>query len=159
MIWAQHLNTFTVTSKRHYFRLYVAPPSPFSRVRRRLNSQDYLPRHKAWKHGVRCSWQVSTFACFFMRSVVDAWPWLTCVPFTLSIKVFDFGLSKELHPDQKDNDGTYALTGVTGSTRYEWNGAVCPLGRSVSQSLLIVTPDIWHRRFLKRSNIIYPAMQ
>mmetsp|Transcript_20178 Transcript_20178/g.26017 ORF Transcript_20178/g.26017 Transcript_20178/m.26017 type:complete len:399 (-) Transcript_20178:220-1416(-) len=34
------------------------------------------------------------------------------------VKIFDFGLAKELHPDKVDADGTYKLTGDTGSPRY-----------------------------------------
>lgn len=34
------------------------------------------------------------------------------------IKIFDFGLAKELHPDEKMDDGLYKLTGDTGSPRY-----------------------------------------
>mmetsp|Transcript_11789 Transcript_11789/g.34614 ORF Transcript_11789/g.34614 Transcript_11789/m.34614 type:complete len:513 (-) Transcript_11789:187-1725(-) len=34
------------------------------------------------------------------------------------IKVFDFGLCKELTPKLKNKDGTYDLTGMTGSRRY-----------------------------------------
>mmetsp|Transcript_12557 Transcript_12557/g.24102 ORF Transcript_12557/g.24102 Transcript_12557/m.24102 type:complete len:402 (-) Transcript_12557:121-1326(-) len=34
------------------------------------------------------------------------------------IKIFDFGLAKELHENQKDKDGLYKLTGDTGSPRY-----------------------------------------
>mmetsp|Transcript_36766 Transcript_36766/g.54014 ORF Transcript_36766/g.54014 Transcript_36766/m.54014 type:complete len:390 (-) Transcript_36766:127-1296(-) len=34
------------------------------------------------------------------------------------VKIFDFGLAKELHPEDKLADGTYKLTGVTGSLRY-----------------------------------------
>ena len=36
----------------------------------------------------------------------------------LSIKVFDFGLSKEINEDLSLGDGTYKLTGQTGSIRY-----------------------------------------
>jgi serine/threonine protein kinase len=36
----------------------------------------------------------------------------------LSIKVFDFGLSKEISEDLSLGDGTYKLTGETGSIRY-----------------------------------------
>ena len=35
-----------------------------------------------------------------------------------SIKVFDFGLSKEINEDLSHGDGTYKLTGHTGSMRY-----------------------------------------
>jgi len=35
-----------------------------------------------------------------------------------SVKVFDFGLSKEIHPSMAVGDGTYKLTGYTGSIRY-----------------------------------------
>lgn len=35
-----------------------------------------------------------------------------------SIKVFDFGLSKEIHKSMAVGDGTYKLTGYTGSIRY-----------------------------------------
>ena len=35
-----------------------------------------------------------------------------------SIKVFDFGLAKELHEKDKLADGTFKLTAATGSTRY-----------------------------------------
>jgi serine/threonine protein kinase len=34
------------------------------------------------------------------------------------IKIFDFGLAKELHEDQKLDNGLYKLTGDTGSPRY-----------------------------------------
>lgn len=34
------------------------------------------------------------------------------------IKVFDFGLAKELHPEDKMENGLYKLTGDTGSPRY-----------------------------------------
>ena len=40
-------------------------------------------------------------------------------PFYFSIKVFDFGLSKEVHESMAVlGDGTYKLTGYTGSLRY-----------------------------------------
>jgi serine/threonine protein kinase len=35
-----------------------------------------------------------------------------------SIKLFDFGLSKEISEDLAVGDGTYKLTGYTGSIRY-----------------------------------------
>lgn len=34
------------------------------------------------------------------------------------VKLFDFGLAKELHPDQKSSNGAYSLTPCTGSRRY-----------------------------------------
>jgi len=34
------------------------------------------------------------------------------------VKIFDFGLAKELHPQAKLPDGNYKLTGYTGSLRY-----------------------------------------
>ena len=34
------------------------------------------------------------------------------------VKVFDFGLAKELYDDQKKEDGLYNLTAMTGSPRY-----------------------------------------
>jgi serine/threonine protein kinase len=34
------------------------------------------------------------------------------------VKIFDFGLAKEFQPDTVDKDGTYKLTGDTGSPRY-----------------------------------------
>mmetsp|Transcript_9701 Transcript_9701/g.15018 ORF Transcript_9701/g.15018 Transcript_9701/m.15018 type:complete len:456 (+) Transcript_9701:41-1408(+) len=34
------------------------------------------------------------------------------------VKLFDFGLAKELHPENERSDGTYKLSGVTGSLRY-----------------------------------------
>ena len=34
------------------------------------------------------------------------------------VKIFDFGLCREFDPSQVDKDGTYKLTGDTGSTRY-----------------------------------------
>jgi len=34
------------------------------------------------------------------------------------VKIFDFGLAKELHPEMKLDDGTFKLTGDTGSPRY-----------------------------------------
>ena len=34
------------------------------------------------------------------------------------LKLFDFGLAKRLHPDDRNADGTYNLTGNTGSLRY-----------------------------------------
>lgn len=34
------------------------------------------------------------------------------------IKLFDFGLAKELHDEDKDAEGLYKLTGVTGSPIY-----------------------------------------
>jgi len=33
-------------------------------------------------------------------------------------KIFDFGLAKQLHPEKKLSDGTYKLTGFTGSIKY-----------------------------------------
>jgi hypothetical protein len=37
---------------------------------------------------------------------------------TGDIKLFDFGLAKELHPSKRLPDGTYNLTNDTGSPRY-----------------------------------------
>lgn len=34
------------------------------------------------------------------------------------IKLFDFGLAKEVHSEDKDENGLYKLTGMTGSPRY-----------------------------------------
>jgi serine/threonine protein kinase len=34
------------------------------------------------------------------------------------VKIFDFGLAKELDPNRMLEDGTYNLTGDTGSLRY-----------------------------------------
>eukprot|EP00559_Dactyliosolen_fragilissimus_P006385 CAMPEP_0184858022 /NCGR_PEP_ID=MMETSP0580-20130426/3149_1 /TAXON_ID=1118495 /ORGANISM="Dactyliosolen fragilissimus" /LENGTH=378 /DNA_ID=CAMNT_0027353939 /DNA_START=118 /DNA_END=1254 /DNA_ORIENTATION=+ len=34
------------------------------------------------------------------------------------VKIFDFGLAKQLPPEEKFSDGTYSLTGETGSMRY-----------------------------------------
>ena len=34
------------------------------------------------------------------------------------VKLFDFGLAKEVHPKNKDSDGYYKLTAMTGSPRY-----------------------------------------
>jgi serine/threonine protein kinase len=34
------------------------------------------------------------------------------------VKIFDFGLCREFDPSRADKDGTYKLTGDTGSTRY-----------------------------------------
>jgi len=34
------------------------------------------------------------------------------------VKIFDFGLAKEVDPDQRLEDGTYKLTADTGSLRY-----------------------------------------
>eukprot|EP00543_Licmophora_paradoxa_P018116 CAMPEP_0202477130 /NCGR_PEP_ID=MMETSP1360-20130828/93784_1 /ASSEMBLY_ACC=CAM_ASM_000848 /TAXON_ID=515479 /ORGANISM="Licmophora paradoxa, Strain CCMP2313" /LENGTH=320 /DNA_ID=CAMNT_0049104365 /DNA_START=36 /DNA_END=995 /DNA_ORIENTATION=+ len=34
------------------------------------------------------------------------------------VKIFDFGLAKEISPDSQSKDGTYNLTGDTGSPRY-----------------------------------------
>jgi serine/threonine protein kinase len=34
------------------------------------------------------------------------------------VKIFDFGLAKEFHPSERDGDGTFKLTGDTGSPRY-----------------------------------------
>uniref|UniRef100_A0A7S0GFP8 Protein kinase domain-containing protein n=1 Tax=Proboscia inermis TaxID=420281 RepID=A0A7S0GFP8_9STRA len=34
------------------------------------------------------------------------------------VKIFDFGLSRELDEDDSDKDGTYKLTGCVGSLRY-----------------------------------------
>jgi len=34
------------------------------------------------------------------------------------VKIFDFGLAKELRPDMEQEDGLYKLTGYTGSLRY-----------------------------------------
>lgn len=34
------------------------------------------------------------------------------------VKVFDFGLAKELHPEDKLANDTYKMTGNTGSIRY-----------------------------------------
>lgn len=35
-----------------------------------------------------------------------------------TVKLFDFGLAKELHPDDRRPNGTYRLTGETGAVRY-----------------------------------------
>jgi serine/threonine protein kinase len=43
----------------------------------------------------------------------------TCLPHVRGdVKIFDFGLAKELNPAMKDMDGMYALTADTGSPRY-----------------------------------------
>ena len=34
------------------------------------------------------------------------------------VKIFDFGFAKEIYPEDKLPDGTYILTGMTGSIRY-----------------------------------------
>ena len=34
------------------------------------------------------------------------------------VKLFDFGLAKEVHPEDQDSDGFYKLTAMTGSPRY-----------------------------------------
>jgi hypothetical protein len=34
------------------------------------------------------------------------------------VKIFDFGLAKEIHPGKDEKDGAYNLTGDTGSPRY-----------------------------------------
>jgi serine/threonine protein kinase len=36
----------------------------------------------------------------------------------MSLQIFDFGLAKELRPHLLNEDGTYNLTGMTGSLRY-----------------------------------------
>ena len=44
---------------------------------------------------------------------------ITSIPFQRDdVKLFDFGLSKELHDSFKNDDGTYKLTEMTGSPRY-----------------------------------------
>jgi hypothetical protein len=42
------------------------------------------------------------------------------------IKIFDFGLAKELHDEEKDANGLFKLTGLTGSPRYMAPGMYCP---------------------------------
>lgn len=37
---------------------------------------------------------------------------------TGDVKIFDFGLAREFDPDRKNSNGTYNLTGDTGSPRY-----------------------------------------
>jgi serine/threonine protein kinase len=34
------------------------------------------------------------------------------------VKIFDFGFAKELHVEDRLSDGTFHLTGMTGSLRY-----------------------------------------
>jgi serine/threonine protein kinase len=43
---------------------------------------------------------------------------LTISACVLSVKLFDFGLCKEISEDLAVGDGTYKLTGYTGSVRY-----------------------------------------
>ena len=65
-----------------------------------------------------------------MGCAVARWPSHCCIAFEIlkpdnigfdvrgDIKIFDFGLAKELHPDDKMENGLYNLTGDTGSPRY-----------------------------------------
>jgi hypothetical protein len=43
------------------------------------------------------------------------------------IKIFDFGLAKELHDEDKDTNGLFKLTGMTGSPRYMAPGMYLPV--------------------------------
>lgn len=41
------------------------------------------------------------------------------------LKIFDFGLAKELREDERNSDGTYRMTGLTGALRYsKWISSI-----------------------------------
>lgn len=47
------------------------------------------------------------------------------------VKIFDFGLAKEIDPSKRLEDGTFKLTGDTGSLRYMAPGTYPKYGRYI----------------------------
>jgi serine/threonine protein kinase len=53
--------------------------------------------------------------------------------FNNAVKLFDFGLAKELDPYQKLDNGLYKMSGGTGSRRFSKLDAQCPHEAVASQ--------------------------
>jgi serine/threonine protein kinase len=50
------------------------------------------------------------------------------------VKLFDFGLAKEIHPENRDENGLYKLTAMTGSLQYMAPGPSILFGTNIVNS-------------------------
>jgi len=59
-----------------------------------------------------------TYLWVFLQKIYEKKPDNIGFDIRDDVKLFDFGLAKELHHDERMEDGLYKLTGYTGSLRY-----------------------------------------